>query len=269
MAGEVYDVSFAHAGLGADLLVRSGAAGVIGYLSADPRKNMTRADVDRWHGAGLAVAAVHENTADWHTWDPAGANALAALLGLPDWRPIYYAVDTDVDPGDHAEIADRLAAMPGRPRGIYGPSALVEYCLDRGAAGWGWLTAATAWDPGPAPRACLRQLAGRSPLPGTDQNIVQSTDWGQWPAEGGTVAPQPATMVTRKGGPMDPHHGEVWLAEGVTATWVPDEAAVTRNQFLGIGGPVEIDAGWFDSLALLPTPSSIAARVSTSVAARP
>lgn len=193
MSGEVYDVSFDHSAVKPAQLVAVGAAGVIGYVGSDPRKCITRPEVDAFNAAGLAVATVHENTTSWRTWNGAAANRACDALGQPADRPIYYADDESETPGAHPAIAAALAAQPGpRPKGFYGPAAAVEYMLEHGAATHGWLTSATSWDPGPAPLACLRQLyAGqehtphgivqRPTIPGTDTNIVLLPDWGQWP----------------------------------------------------------------------------------------
>lgn len=193
MSGEVYDVSFDHDTLTPGQLVAVGAAGVIGYVGGDPRKCITRSEVDAFHAAGLAVATVHENTASWTSWNGAAANAAADQLGQPTDRPIFFASDQDILTGDYPKVSARLAAEPGpRPKGIYGESGLVEFCLEQGSATHGWLTSATAWSSAPAPRACLRQLfAGKEytaggvvqhpVIGGTDTNLVLLQDWGQWP----------------------------------------------------------------------------------------
>lgn len=193
MSGEVYDVSFDHAVVKPAQYRAAGGIGVIGYVGGDPKKCVTRPEVDAFHAAGLVVATVHERTASWTSWDGKAANAAADLLGQPLDRPIYFASDTDIAPGDYPKVSARLASEPGpRPKGIYGESGLVEFCLDAGTATHGWLTSATSWSSAPAPRACLRQLyAGKEytargvvqhpVIPGTDTNLVLLEDWGQWP----------------------------------------------------------------------------------------
>lgn len=259
--GPVFDVSFAHATVKPAQLVAADASGVIGYVDSgpgsDPRKLVTRPEAEAFRAAGLAVGLVHERTASWRSWNSTAANAGADALGAPATTAIYYAADTDLSPGEYSAVAGTLGLMGGRPRGIYGESGLVQYCLDHGAARFGWVAAASAWSHDPAPSAHLRQLVGNT-IPGTDRNVVQRPEWGQWSTDlpGETVM---LTMVTPP--PGHAHAPEVWLADGNQATWVASGDQIHLYQFLGIPGPTQIGGPWFDDLALLPTSASRAAGI--------
>lgn len=273
--GDVYDFSFERPS--AQRLVDVGALGAIGYVSRDPRKNLDRSYVDELIGRGLKVAVVHENTASWETWDGAGANRQCDALGMPDDRPLYYAADTDVSPDQYARIGAKLLAQPGRPKGIYGESGLVEFCLENGLAQVGWLTSASSWSHDPAPKAALRQLVGHTTISGTDKNVVLADDWGQWPLDhhapspGGTVAQLTLVMPPNvyepylldgktkhpKAGQPHPHAGQVFIVEGLTATHVSSPSMIDVYRYIGAvdsTGHVEpIHSEWFGNLSILPT----------------
>lgn len=175
----VFDYSFARPPVAA--LVDAGGVGVARYLSTvDHTKNLTPSERDALHAAGLAISLVFEDGAHWSTWKPGAANMMADALGWPLDRPIYFAADTDLSTADYLAVSSALFAGGGhRPRGIYGESGLVDFCLRSGAAQFGWIAASTSWSHVPAPGACLVQRVG-SPVPGTDRNDVLKPDWGGW-----------------------------------------------------------------------------------------
>lgn len=183
-AGEVYDFSFAHATLSPESFIGTGAAGVIGYVGADPAKCITPDEVAAYRAAGLAVGLVHERGADYTTWDGAAANRAADAIGFPADRPIYYACDRDVPRTEFLQVQAALEAQPGpRPKGIYAGKALVCHMLVGQIAVVGWGTSATSWDHGGCDLLALQQHFGGSPVPQTDRNTVLLPDWGQWAPE--------------------------------------------------------------------------------------
>lgn len=207
--------------------------------------------------AGLGLVLVWEQGATDATWDAAEANRQADALGFPADRPIYYAEDVDVPSSSYPSVAGKLRGLTGRPKGIYGESGLVEHCVSTGAAVTGWIAASSAWSRDAAPSAALRQLVSNL-VPGADENLILADDYGQWPAP--TAAhPTPEvpmlTMVIPKDypdGKPHPHRGEIWVCEGITASHVSSPHMVTVYQYIGVAGPTEIEAEWFDNLALLP-----------------
>src|SRR5579859_4835043 len=87
-----------------------GTVAGVGYLSTDPSKNMTRAEVNSFADAGIKTILVWETTSDRVTTggnaggiaDAQAARSQAAALGKPDWAPIFLACDEDIpdyDPG--------------------------------------------------------------------------------------------------------------------------------------------------------------------------
>jgi hypothetical protein len=165
----------------------TGATGVLRYLSSDPTKNLTAAEVHDYHAAGLAVGTVWETTASRATQgyqagidDGNVADGQRQQVGLPADHPIYAAVDTDTDWASCADYFRGFAAVIGQQRtGVYGGFRVVE-----GAYGDGYrlLWQTLAWSGGQVSKhACLYQ-DGRTVLSGNaDVNQVLAADWGQYP----------------------------------------------------------------------------------------
>lgn len=175
-------------------LAAAGYVGAMRYLAPLPNaKVLTGDELATLQKNRLAVGLVYEggasNTlagAPQGTKDGKVARKQADELGFPMNRPIYAAVDTDVNTAQFDTIEEYLRAFgeqTGRPVGVYGEWAVVESMLDRGAATFAWQTAAWSHNVR-SKRAVLFQRADAAAHPpaGCDVNDVLADDWGQWPA---------------------------------------------------------------------------------------
>jgi hypothetical protein len=155
-------------------------------------KSLTDVEVVALTGAGVAVVATYETTAGFMLVADGGkaadlARAHARLCGMPDGRPIYFALDVDpaeVDAGEWAAVErflDDAASVIGRDAvGVYGAFAAIERLVPRFAA-WGWQT--YAWSGGRwSSKAHLTQYRNGVPLAGGTVDLCASktADFGQW-----------------------------------------------------------------------------------------
>lgn len=144
---------------------------------------------------GIAIVMVFESTAG-RMFDgaPAGrfdarrsVDALAAL-GFPADRPVYFACDVDIVPGQFEYVDDYLLGCSqeiGLPLvGVYGEYDVIERCVVRGTATWLWQT--YAWSGGRKhPARHIWQYNNGLVLNGAavDLNEAYGTDYGQHPVE--------------------------------------------------------------------------------------
>lgn len=184
--GTVLDVAWANPT--AAQIKAAGAVGVIGYLSNDPTKNLTPAQVSAYVLAGIRVGTVYETTQGRALAGYAAGQADARSaeqqrigLGLPPTLLHRAAVDTDTTWASVAAYFEGWASIVGKTRVTpYG-----GYKITTGAYGYGlrraWQT--LAWSGGKLdPNAALYQN-GKSALNGAaDQNTILAADWGQYPA---------------------------------------------------------------------------------------
>ena len=156
---------------------------VLRYLSTDPAKNLTPAEVKGLHDAGLSVGVVWETAAqralDGEAAGQADAHAAEAqadALGYPAGCPIFYAVDFGATGAQMPTVEAYFAgirAMARRPVGVYGSAAVVEAVLAVGAAEFAWQTC--AWSgTGVSTRAHLYQRLHptRAAISGTDEDVL-------------------------------------------------------------------------------------------------
>jgi hypothetical protein len=127
----------------------AGYVGVVRYLSHDPSKDITAAEVKALHAAGLSIRLVYETTAN-----RAGAGRLAgiadrreaekraAALGYPRHCPIFYAVDFDADPAKVLPYFKGVHRRHGFYVGVYGSRRVVEAVHAAGLANYLWQTEA-------------------------------------------------------------------------------------------------------------------------------
>lgn len=163
------------------------------YLSHDTTgKNLTKAEADVLAGAGLWVVVVWETTAQralaGHSAGAADArfaDAQARACGMPDGRPIYFAVDWDATAGQQDEInayLDGAASVLGRDRvGLYAGYWPVKRAFDAKKITWAWQTYGWSgghWDG----RAQLQQYSNSHTLNGVGVDYDRATtgDYGQW-----------------------------------------------------------------------------------------
>jgi hypothetical protein len=165
------------------------------YLSYDTTgKSLTAGEAHALRSAGVDVVVVWEQTAGaalsgygQGVSDARAAEAQARAAGMPDGRPIYFAVDFDASAGQQGAInsyLDGVASVIGRNRtGIYGGYYPVKRAFDAGKVRWGWQTYAWSggqWDA----RAQLRQTLNGIYVDGVDcdRDEANAADFGQWGA---------------------------------------------------------------------------------------
>ncbi len=212
-----------HGPLDTAALRAAGITFALRYLSNDDSKNLHRSEADQLSRAGIDVAVVWETTPKRPLSGRAGgvvdgrkADTQATACGMPGGRPIYFAVDYDAGDADKPAIGEYLrgaaSALGGVRRvGVYGGFWVVKYCLDHGAASYGWQT--LAWSGGHRdPRAHLYQHTVNVSIGrlSCDLNTAYAVDFGQWrpgvvaPAQTAPPFPFPATdyLATAR---ADPH----------------------------------------------------------------
>lgn len=175
----------------------AGYTGVIGYVSEDTTgKNLTRAQVDAAHAAGLDVGLVYEYAtvaaaqgANRGVRDAAIAVDQALALGAPAEVCLYAAVDFNPTPAQmpavlaYLEAFQQYAAGAVYRAGAYGGYPTCQYLAQHGYTGLLWQT--YAWSGGLWwPSAVLRQTLNHITVAGAtvDRDEAESPDWGQWKA---------------------------------------------------------------------------------------
>lgn len=194
MADQIWvDYSFARPDL-ADLK-RRGCKGVIRYLSQGASKKiLLQPERDAILALGLDLVLNFE----WYTsrcneGAAAGASdgkvalAQALALGYPQGGCIYFSHDTGVYDWPQIEAYFRSArkSLDGHYKiGAYGSYDLVRHLHQLGLIDYGWQT--LAWS-GHNPDGTRRRYSwaaiyqnGEALVPGTDTNVVSSTDIGSW-----------------------------------------------------------------------------------------
>lgn len=188
----------------------AGYVGVFRYLSNDPSKDITPAEITALHAEGLAVWLVWETTAQralaGHSAgvdDATEAYTRAAKLGYPKGMPLFFAVDFSATP---AQVADYFAGVNSvaspYQAGDYGDAAIANGKLTK----WHWQTA--AWSSGSiSPNAHVYQRVRPTKRivgapTGWDENVLLRSlpRWtGQKPAPAPAPAPVPAPATKPDG----------------------------------------------------------------------
>lgn len=190
------------------------AAGVqfaMRYLSTDPSKNLSRGEADALAAHGIWSGAVWETTAGRAlagqaagVADAQAALAQATACGMPDGRPIYFAVDTDTDWASAQPYFAGVASVIGAARtGAYGGLRIIQGAAGSGLVSWLWQASAWSshlvngkWVLEWEPRAHIRQLLAGITVGGVDcdQNEAMTADFGQWMPGKAPVVPVPASV---------------------------------------------------------------------------
>lgn len=181
-----------HGTLNPQTFVDAGYSFVCRYLSRDPTKDIDAAEARLLSDAGLDIVLVWETSErrpvtggyEGGKVDAGLAFARAAALGMPDDRPVYFAMDYDVasTAADAYFRGIRDAGYPVERVGVYAGLRPLRHLLNEGLATWGWQTSAWSggvWDP----RAHLRQYKYGLRFPGVDSsdaNHAMFDDFGQW-----------------------------------------------------------------------------------------
>lgn len=191
---------FAYGRPGGAALVAAGKKFVCRYCPypGDGGKGLTVAEIDDYHAHGIAICFVFETTAGRPLGgrtnglqDAALALAGAQSIGWPDTRPIYFAMDEDINSTQYPLIDAYLTAcaevLGPRRVGIYGEFEVIEHCHAAGTAAYFWQAAAWSYhhvsdwlniyqymNSGEAP-----PINGAS----VDLDRAEGPDYGQWPLE--------------------------------------------------------------------------------------
>jgi hypothetical protein len=181
------DYSSGHPGGAA--LAAAGKKFAARYVSHSPAKNITLTEATDLAAHGVSVVVVWETTANRAAAgrsagiaDAHDALTQATAAGMPNGRPIYFAVDWDADPTVVVPYFQGVASVLGVARtGVYGGYKVVRYLLDHGLAHWAWQTVAWSgglWDT----RAVIRQYATQTRINSVDCDLDTATaaDYGQW-----------------------------------------------------------------------------------------
>jgi hypothetical protein len=175
---------------------------VLRYVSTPGNsKNVTRAEADRYRGAGIDVGVVFETTAGRALagaaagrLDAASARSqIAVASGPATGAVVYFAVDVDTTNDTERQIAAAYlggaAQALGWPQvGVYGEYEVVTYIAEHTPCRWFFQTYAwshSQW----YPRAQLRQVRNGVHLAdGATVDLCEAwaDNWGQWPRTGDT-----------------------------------------------------------------------------------
>lgn len=179
-------------------IITEGYSFVGRYLSNSTWKNITLREVEDLQFNNIKIILVWETTVD-RTLNGYSAGLedaqesckLAASLGHPRNKPIYFAVDDDMSPGQLggqvAEYFKGVNSILGVDQtGVYGGLSTVRTMLDCGLVSYAWQTVAwskvegvTTWDD----RVNIRQYNTGTNMVGNvscDLNESMTDDFGQW-----------------------------------------------------------------------------------------
>lgn len=175
------------------------------YLSYDTSgKNLTRSEADKLAAAGIWSVVVWETTAAraktggrlGGVTDAKAAAGLAQKCGMPESRPIYFAVDFDASQSDWQKIKEYFKGVNsvlGVERvGMYGGYDPVKWGFEDHMISWGWQT--YAWSGGRwVASAQLRQYKNDQRVGGVDCDFdhAMTADYGQWMPGRLPAAPEP------------------------------------------------------------------------------
>jgi hypothetical protein len=175
------------------------------YLSNEGNsKNLTLQEAQELTSWGKFIVCVWETSGKGGNKAQGAADAIAAVAmavacGWPAGRPIYFAIDEDVDPATQDDYFDGLATvLPKSVIGAYGEAALIERWRSFGA-GWGFLAESTGWEGGDNISGCQIQQTGTDPSNNYDYDIALVSDYGGWQVGGKTTAPVSTPVVTTAG----------------------------------------------------------------------
>lgn len=172
---------------------KAGVTFVCRYASHDTTgKNLSRTEAEDLSAAGFWLVLVWETSAkralDGEAAgraDASDALSAARKLGMPEDRPIFFAVDFDATAAQQPMInayLDGAAAVIGVSRmGIYAGYGPLVRAFESGKVTYGWQTYAWSggkWDG----RAGIQQYSNGETVGGQDVDYNRSTrdDFGQW-----------------------------------------------------------------------------------------
>jgi Rv2525c-like, glycoside hydrolase-like domain len=162
------------------------------YLSYDSSKNLSLAEKQELEAGGIDIVVVWETSAnralsgyDGGRSDGGAADSQAKMLGQPEGRPIYFAVDFDVSSSQQAVVNSYfqgVAAAIGLARtGVYGGYWPCKRLKEANLVTWVWQT--YAWSGGNVlDSANFLQYSNDHTVGGLgcDYNKTFTDDFGQW-----------------------------------------------------------------------------------------
>jgi hypothetical protein len=189
-------------------LAAAGVTFACRYLSHSPAKNLKLLEASHLSSLGVDLVVVWETTANralaGHDAGVADANEAlrqANRLGMPEDRPIYFAIDFDATAHqlshEITEYFQGVNEVLGADRtGVYGGYRQVGAMFDAGLVGFGWQTYAWSaghWDA----RAQIQQYRNDQSIGGVSVDFDRATtaDFGQWSIQLGDF-PEPDRNAT-------------------------------------------------------------------------
>jgi hypothetical protein len=225
----IFGVDYAWGRPGVAALKASGVRFACRYLSHDTSgKNLSLTEAKQLSDAGIWIVVVWETTANRALSGRTGGAAdareaarQARACGMPGGRPIYFAVDWDVQPSQiptvMAYLAGAATVLGKGGTGVYGGYRAVQAALSGNQCAWGWQTYAWSggrWDS----RAQIQQYSNDRKINGVgldfDRAVV--TDYGQW-----------RVGVSPSGEDDMPEPKDLWNWDGIPAP--PWKAADNKN----------------------------------------
>jgi glycoside hydrolase-like protein len=194
MSVEVFGIDYAWSKPAVDDLLAAKVKFVCRYLSHDTTgKNLSPQEAKKLINAGISIVVVWESSKNRAlkgygagVSDAKDARTQALSCGLPDDRPIYFAVDFDAPEGQQVLIDSYLRGVASviglRRTGLYAGYYVIKRAFNHNVIKWGWQTSAWSggnWDS----RAHIRQYENDKKLGGVgvDYNKAVKYDYGQWP----------------------------------------------------------------------------------------
>lgn len=169
----------------------AGFSFVCRYLASSSGKRVTLAEAQALKAAGLALVLVFEDYANQalNGYSQGVADAQEALgqanaIGWPADRPIYFAVDFDINDAQKpvaAQYMDGVISVLELNRvGAYGGYWWIKYCVENKLASFFWQ--ACAWSGGQVhPATHIYQDGGSAFNGGADTDKALQADFGQSP----------------------------------------------------------------------------------------
>jgi len=216
------------------------------YLSHDTSgKNLTRSEADKLAKAGIWSVVVWETTASraksggrsGGAADAKAAQTQAVSCGMPDSRPIYFAVDFDAQKADWPKIADYfkgVVSVLGLERvGMYGGYNPIKWAFDENLISWGWQT--YAWSGGRRDqRIHIYQYMNDQNMGDVDCDfdLAYMVDYGQWMPGKLPTAPEPPAYppfpgrIITQPPVMSGEDVRTWQAQMFRRGWLIDDDGV-------------------------------------------
>jgi len=188
--------------------LKSLGATFISRYTSEQSWALTASEAKTLSSAGIDIVSNYEHyTTDYAGGFSQGVTnaktgwAVHKRCGGPDNRPIYFSVDTDVDPSNsslHEYFRGACSVLGGAHGvGVYGSTGVCEALRSAGLVAWTWRTMSTGWHGG-AGSTSMFNVEQTGYFNSTyDRDVAITDDFGQWrvgvnPAGGGgTVTPPP------------------------------------------------------------------------------